>query len=208
MLGILAKKVGMTQIFEEGKEIPVTVVEVGENVILQKKTEDKDGYTALQLGFDEKKEKNTKDPLKGIFKKAGVKPQRFIKEFKVDSVEEYELGQALKADILEGNEYVDVTGTSKGKGFQGTIKRHNFSKQPATHGAHNVHRKPGSIGQSATPSEVMKGMKMAGRMGGDRVTVQNLKLVKIDLDKNILLVKGAVPGAKNGYIEIKPAIKK
>lgn len=208
MSGILGKKIGMTQIFEDGKFVPVTVVEAGPNYVLQKKTEESDGYTALQLGFDEKKEKNTTKPLMGIFNKAGVKPQRFVRELKVDSVEGYELGQEIKADVLSEVEYVDITGTSKGKGTAGVMKRHGFSGNRASHGVSRNHRLGGSIGQSSWPGKVLKGLKMAGRLGNATVTVQNLKVVKVDAENNLLLIKGAVPGSKNGYLVIKPAIKK
>ena len=208
MAGILAKKIGMTQIFENGKFVPVTVVEAGPNFVLQKKTEEKDGYTALQLGFDKKKEKNTTKPMMGIFNKAGVKPLRFVRELKADSVEGYELGQEIKVDILDGVEFVDIRGTSKGKGTAGVMKRHNFSGNRATHGVSRNHRLGGSIGQSSFPSKVLKGLKMAGRYGNAAVTVQNLKVVKVDVENNLLLIKGAVPGPKNGYIVVKPAIKK
>lgn len=208
MAGILAKKIGMTQIFENGKFVPVTVVEAGPNFVLQKKTEEKDGYTALQLGFDEKKEKNTTKPMMGIFNKAGVKPLRFVRELQADSVEGYELGQEIKVDILDGVEFVDIKGTSKGKGTAGVMKRHNFSGNRATHGVSRNHRLGGSIGQSSFPSKVLKGLKMAGRYGNAAVTVQNLKVVKVDVENNLLLIKGAVPGPKNGYIVVKPAIKK
>lgn len=208
VLGILGKKVGMTQVFEGEKLIPVTVISAGPNVVLQKKTADKEGYTAIQVGFDEKSEKNTPNPMLGIFKKAGVKPVRYIKEFLLDSVDGYELGQELKVDLLSDVKFVDITGTSKGKGFQGVIKRYNFNGGPASHGASLFHRAPGSIGNRKTPGEVFKGKKMPGRMGNDRVTVQNLKVVKVDTENNLILVKGAVPGGKNGYLIIKPAIKK
>lgn len=208
MAGILAKKVGMTQIFEDGKFVPVTVVEAGPNFVLQKKTEEKDGYTAVQLGFDEKKEKNTTKPMMGIFNKAGVKPMRFVRELKVETVEGYELGQEIKVDTFGEVEFVDITGTSKGKGTSGVMKRHNFAGNRATHGVSRNHRLGGSIGMSAYPSKVMKGKKMAGQYGNATVTVQNLKVVKVDAENNLLLIKGAVPGPKNGYIVVKPAIKK
>ncbi|MGL5123740.1 MAG: 50S ribosomal protein L3 [Fusobacteriaceae bacterium] len=208
MTGILAKKIGMTQIFEDGKFIPVTVIQAGPNFILQKKTVENDGYSALQLGFDEKKEKNTTKPLMGIFTKAGVTPLRFVKELKVEATDSYELGQELKVDTLTGVEFVDITGTSKGKGTAGVMKRHNFSGNRATHGVSRNHRKGGSIGMSSWPGKVLKNKKMAGQYGNANVTVQNLKVIKIDAENNLLLVKGAVPGAKNGYIVIKPAVKK
>jgi large subunit ribosomal protein L3 len=208
MAGILAKKIGMTQIFENGKLIPVTVVEAGPNYILQKKTVESDGYTAVQLGFDEKKEKNTTKPILGIFKKAGVKPQRFVKELRVSSVDGYELGQEIKADVFNGIEYVDVIGTSKGKGTSGVMKRHGFSGNRATHGVSLNHRLGGSIGMSSFPGKVLRGKRMAGKHGNATVTVQNLKIVKIDAENNVILLKGAVPGSKNGYIVIQSAVKK
>lgn len=208
MAGILAKKIGMTQIFEDGKLIPVTVVEAGPNFVLQKKTAEHDGYTAIQLGFDEKKEKNTTKPILGIFKKAGVKPQRFVKELRVETVEGYELGQEIKVDVLADVEFVDVVGTSKGKGTAGVMKRHGFSGNRASHGVSRNHRLGGSIGMSSFPGKVLKGMKMAGRHGNATVTVQNLKVVKVDAENNLILLKGAVPGAKNGYLVIKSAVKK
>ena len=208
MSGILAKKIGMTQIFEDGKFIPVTVVEAGPNYVLQKKTVENDGYTALQLGFDEKKEKNTTKPIMGIFKKAGVNPQRFVKELRVESVEGFELGQEIKADVLAEVEYVDITGTSKGKGTAGVMKRHNFGGNRASHGVSRNHRLGGSIGMSSWPGKVLKGKRMAGQYGNATVTVQNLKVVKVDVENNLLLIKGAVPGSKNSYIVVKPAVKK
>lgn len=208
MSGILAKKIGMTQIFEDGKFIPVTVVEAGPNFVLQKKTVENDGYTALQLGFDEKKEKNTTKPVMGIFKKAGVNPQRFVKELRVDSVEGYELGQEIKVDVLAGVEFVDITGTSKGKGTSGVMKRHGFGGNRASHGVSRNHRLGGSIGMSTWPGKVLKGKRMAGQYGNETVTVQNLKVVKADAENNLLLIKGAVPGSKNSYIVVKPAVKK
>lgn len=208
MSGILAKKIGMTQIFEDGKFIPVTVVEAGPNFVLQKKTVENDGYTALQLGFDEKKEKNTTKPVMGIFKKAGVNPQRFVKELRVDSVEGYELGQEIKVDVLAGVELVDITGTSKGKGTSGVMKRHGFGGNRASHGVSRNHRLGGSIGMSTWPGKVLKGKRMAGQYGNETVTVQNLKVVKVDAENNLLLIKGAVPGSKNSYIVVKPAVKK
>ena len=194
MSGILAKKIGMTQIFEDGKFIPVTVVEAGPNYVLQKKTVENDGYTALQLGFDEKKEKNTTKPIMGIFKKAGVNPQRFVKELRVDSVEGFELGQEIKADVLAEVEYVDITGTSKGKGTAGVMKRHNFGGNRASHGVSRNHRLGGSIGMSSWPGKVLKGKRMAGQYGNATVTVQNLKVVKVDVENNLLLIKGVLSG--------------
>lgn len=207
-MAILGKKIGMTQIFEDGKIVPVTVIEAGPNFVLQTKTTENDGYVAIQVGFDEKREKNTTKPLMGIFNKAGVKPQRFVRELRVDSVDAYALGQEIKVDILAGVEFVDITGTSKGKGTAGVMKRHNFHGNRATHGVSRNHRLGGSIGNSSTPGEVYKGRKMAGRLGNDKVTVQNLRVVRVDAENNLLLVKGAVPGAKNGYLTIKAALKK
>ena len=207
-MAILGKKIGMTQIFEDGKVVPVTVIEAGPNFVLQTKTTEKDGYVAIQVGFGEKREKNTTKPLMGIFNKAGVKPQRFVRELRVESVEGYTLGQEIKVDVLGTTEFVDITGTSKGKGTAGVMKRHNFHGNRATHGVSRNHRLGGSIGNSSTPGEVYKGRKMAGRMGNEKVTVQNLKVVRVDVGNNLLLVKGAVPGAKNGYLTIKAALKK
>ena len=207
-MAILGKKIGMTQIFEDGKVVPVTVIEAGPNFVLQTKTTEKDGYVAIQVGFGEKREKNTTKPLMGIFNKAGVKPQRFVRELRVESVEGYTLGQEIKVDVLGTTEFVDITGTSKGKGTAGVMKRHNFHGNRATHGVSRNHRLGGSIGNSSTTGEVYKGRKMAGRMGNEKVTVQNLKVVRVDVENNLLLVKGAVPGAKNGYLTIKAALKK
>ena len=207
-MAILGKKIGMTQIFEDGKVVPVTVIEAGPNFVLQTKTTEKDGYVAIQVGFGEKREKNTTKPLMGIFNKAGVKPQRFVRALRVESVEGYTLGQEIKVDVLGTTEFVDITGTSKGKGTAGVMKRHNFHGNRATHGVSRNHRLGGSIGNSSTPGEVYKGRKMAGRMGNEKVTVQNLKVVRVDVENNLLLVKGAVPGAKNGYLTIKAALKK
>lgn len=208
MSGILGKKIGMTQIFEDGKFVPVTVVEAGPNYVLQKKVVENDGYAALQLGFDEKREKNSTKPMMGIFNKVGVKPLRFVKEVKVDAVDSYELGQEIKVDVLEGIEFVDITGTSKGKGTSGVMKRHGFGGNRASHGVSRNHRLGGSIGQSSWPGKVLKGLRMAGQHGNSTVTVQNLKVVKVDVENNVILVKGAVPGAKNGYVVVRPAVKK
>lgn len=208
MLGLVGKKVGMTQIFEEGKLIPVTVITAGPNYVLQKKDVEKEGYTALQVGFDETREKVVSKPLLGIFKKAGVAPQKYIGEFTVDSIDGFELGQEIKVDLFNEVKFVDVTGVSKGKGFQGVMKRHGFGGNRKTHGVSRAHRNPGSIGQSTTPSKVLKGMRMPGRMGNDTVTVQSLRVIKVDVENNLLIVKGAIPGAKDGYLTIKPAVKK
>lgn len=208
MQGLVGKKIGMTQVFENGKLVPVTVIQAGPNYVLQKKNVEKEGYNAIQVGFDEKREITVTKPLMGIFTKAGTKPLAYVTEFTVESVEGFELGQEFKVDIFSETEFVDVTGISKGKGFQGVMKRHGFGGNRATHGVSVAHRNPGSIGQSTTPSKVLKGIKMPGRMGNDRVTVLNLRVMKCDAENNLLLVKGAIPGAKNGYVIVRPAIKK
>ena len=206
---LLGKKIGMTQIFEGEKLIPVTVIEAGPNFVIQKKNVEKDGYNALTLGYDEKKEKNTIKPEMGVFKKAGVTPKKFLKEFRTDNLDSYELGQEIKVDSFEGIEFVDVSGTSKGKGTAGVMKRHNFGGNRATHGVSRNHRLGGSnAGGAASNSNVPKGKKMAGRLGNETVTVQNLRVVKFDVENNLLLVKGAIPGPKNGYLVIKKSVKK
>jgi large subunit ribosomal protein L3 len=203
MAGIIGKKVGMTSIFDEaGKQIPCSVIEAGPCVVTQVKTQEVDGYEALQLGFDDKKDKHTTNALKGHFKKAGVTPKRKVVEFD-NFNKELKAGSEVKADIFSEGEFVDVIGTSKGKGFQGVVKRHNFAGVGGqTHGQHNRLRAPGSLGASSWPSRVFKGMRMAGRMGGDRVKVQNLQIVKIFSDQNLIVVKGSIPGAKGSYILI------
>ena len=206
---ILGKKIGMTQIFEDEKLIPVTVIEAGPNFIVQKKSEEKDGYNAITLAYDDKKEKNTNKPEAGLFKKAGITPKKFLKEFKVADTASYELGQEFKVDVLEGIEFVDITGTSKGKGTAGVMKRHNFGGNRASHGVSRNHRLGGSnAGGAASNSNVPKGKKMAGRLGNEQVTVQNLRVIKFDVENNLLLVKGAIPGPKNGYLVIKKSVKK
>ena len=206
---LLGKKIGMTQIFEGEKLIPVTVIEAGPNFVIQKKNVSKDGYNALTLGYDDKKEKNTIKPEMGVFKKAGVTPKKFLKEFRTDNLDSYELGQEIKVDSFEGIEFVDVSGTSKGKGTAGVMKRHNFGGNRATHGVSRNHRLGGSnAGGAASNSNVPKGKKMAGRLGNENVTVQNLRVVKFDVENNLLLVKGAIPGPKNGYLVIKKSVKK
>ena len=206
---ILGKKIGMTQIFEDEKLIPVTVIEAGSNFVVQIKTNEKEGYNAITLAFDEKKEKNTNKPEAGLFKKAGITPKKFLKEFKVADTASYELGQEFKVDVLEGIEFVDITGTSKGKGTAGVMKRHNFGGNRASHGVSRNHRLGGSnAGGAASNSNVPKGKKMAGRLGAEKVTVQNLRVIKFDVENNLLLVKGAIPGPKNGYLVIKKSVKK
>ena len=204
--GILGTKLGMTQIFNEaGEVVPVTVVAVEGNVVLQLKTVETDGYEALQLGFGDIKESRQNKPAKGHAAKASATPKRFIKEIRT-SVEGYEIGQEIKADIFAAGELVDVTGTSKGKGFQGAIKRHGQSRGPMAHGS-RYHRRPGSMGAASDPSRVFKGKNLPGQMGGTRVTIQNLEIVKVDAEKNVILIKGNVPGSKKSLIEIKSARK-
>lgn len=214
---LLGKKLGMTQIFsEDGKFIPVTLIQAGPCPILQVKTKDSDGYTALQLGFDEKKIKPEKKrkfrralkPEIGHAKKADTTPKRFVREVGWDGEGEYELGQVLTAEELAEVTYVDVVGTTKGRGFTGVMKRHGFKGGKATHGQHNRDRHGGAIGQASDPGRVFKGMKMPGRYGNERVTVQNLQLVKVDTEKNIVAVKGAIPGHNGSYVVIKKALKK
>lgn len=207
MKSILGKKVGMTQIFtEEGIVIPVTVVEVGPMKVVQKKTVEKDGYNAIQVGYQEIKEKRVNKPLKGHFDKANVEFKKYLREIRVNNIDSYEIGQEIKADIFAVGDKVDVTGTSKGKGFQGVIKKYNYGRGPMTHGS-KYHRGIGSMGGSATPARILKGKKMPGQMGRERVTVQNLEVVRVDAEKNFLLVKGAVPGPKGGFITIKETVK-
>lgn len=207
MKGILGKKIGMTQIFtEDGVVIPVTVVEAGPVTVLQKKNIEKDGYNSIQVGFVDAKAKHINKPLKGHFEKANVDYKRHLTEFRTDDVENYEIGQELKADVFAAGDMIDVTGTSKGKGFQGVIKRHGQSRGPETHGS-RYHRRPGSMGASAYPAKVFKGKKLPGHMGNVKVTVQNLEVIKIDTDRNLLLVKGAIPGPKGGLLTIKESVK-
>jgi large subunit ribosomal protein L3 len=205
MSGLIGKKIGMTSFFDaNGKYTPCTVIEAGPCVVTQVKTNEKDGYTALQLSFDEKKEKNTSNAMKGHFGLAKTSPKRKVVEFR-HFTEEKNLGEVLTVDLFAEGDFVDVIGTSKGKGFQGVVKRHGFSgvgHANKSHGQHDRERAPGSLGASSDPSRVMKGMRMAGRMGGNRKKVQNLVVVKIMPEKNILLVKGSVPGAKGSYVLI------
>ncbi|HDP1313397.1 TPA: 50S ribosomal protein L3 [Enterococcus faecalis] len=204
--GILGKKVGMTQIFtESGELIPVTVVEATPNVVLQVKTVETDGYEAIQVGYQDKREVLSNKPAKGHVAKANTAPKRFIKEFKNVELGEYEVGKEIKVDVFQAGDVVDVTGTTKGKGFQGAIKRHGQSRGPMSHGS-RYHRRPGSMGPVA-PSRVFKNKRLAGRMGGDRVTIQNLEVVKVDVERNVILIKGNIPGAKKSLITIKSAVK-
>ncbi len=200
--GILGKKIGMTQVFaENGDLIPVTVVEVSPNVVLQKKTVETDGYEAIQLGVEDKRESLANNPEKGHVAKANTAPKRFIREIRGVDVEEYEVGQEVTVDVFEEGELINVTGVSKGKGFQGTIKRYGHALGPASHGS-RFHRAPGSIG-SVDAQRVFKGHTMPGRMGGDTVTIENLEVVRVDAERNVLLVKGNVPGARKSYVVVK-----
>ncbi|MCM3164467.1 50S ribosomal protein L3 [Metabacillus litoralis] len=204
--GILGRKVGMTQVFaENGDLIPVTVIEASPNVVLQKKSVDTDGYNAVQLGFEDKREKLSNKPEKGHVAKANTAPKRFVKELREASLEQIEVGQEVKVDIFTAGEIVDVTGISKGKGFQGSIKRHGQSRGPMSHGS-RYHRRPGSMGPVA-PNRVFKNKLLPGRMGGERITVQNLEIVRVDAERNLLLIKGNVPGPKKALITVKSAVK-
>ena len=206
MKGILGKKIGMTQVFtEEGLVIPVTVVEAGPVAVTQIKTLENDGYEAIQVGYVDAKEKALNKPQKGHLAKAGVL-KRHLKEFRVDTVEGYEVGQEIKADLFTAGERIDVTGISKGKGFQGPIKRHGQSRGPESHGS-RYHRRPGSMGACSYPGRVFKNKKLAGHMGSVKITIQNLEVVRVDAEKNLLLIKGAIPGAKGSVVTVKAAIK-
>ena len=207
--GILGKKLGMTQVFDDkGRVHPVTVVQAGPCVVVQKKTQESDGYNAIQLGFDDQKERKTTKPEKGHFAKVNLKPKKFVRELRLDSIDGFEVGQELKADLFASGELVDVTGTSRGKGFAGTVKRWGFNRGPMTHGS-KYHRGPGSLGMriSGGGGKVIKGRKMPGRLGGDRVTIQGLKIVRVDSDRNLLLIKGAIPGAEGALVTIKDSVK-
>ena len=204
--GILGKKVGMTQIFtESGELIPVTVVEATPNVVLQVKTVETDGYEAIQVGFEDMREVLSNKPAKGHVAKANTAPKRFIREFKGVELEGLEVGSEIKVDVFQAGDIVDVTGTTKGKGFQGVIKRHGQSRGPMAHGS-RYHRRPGSMGPVA-PNRVFKNKHLAGRIGGNRVTIQNLEIVRVDAERNVILIKGNVPGAKKSLITIKSAVK-
>jgi len=205
MSALLGKKIGMTNVFSaDGKLVPVTVLQVGPCVVTQVKTEETDGYTALQLGFDEKSIEKMNKPDAGHLKKTTDKGFRVLREFRTDNVEDVEAGAVISADVFTVGEKISVTGISKGRGFQGTIKRHGFSRGPETHGCRN-HRKPGSVGNSAWPGKIIKGKKMPGHMGVDKTTVKNLTIVDIKHDDNLILVKGAVPGFKTGVVEVRKA---
>jgi large subunit ribosomal protein L3 len=207
MKSILGKKVGMTQVFtEQGEVVPVTVVESGEMVVVQKKTVEKDGYNAIQVGFGKIKPKNVTKPIKGHFEKAKLEPKKFLREFKVDNIDDYEVGQKIGVDVFQAGDKVDVIGTSKGKGFAGSIKRHGHHRGPMSHGS-KFHRLRGSLGASSYPAKVVKGTKAHGHMGHERVTVLNLEVIKVDVDKNAILLKGAIPGPKKGLVKIRETVR-
>jgi large subunit ribosomal protein L3 len=205
--GILGKKIGMTQIFDEnGNVIPVTAIQAGPCVVTQKKTTENDGYSALQLGFEEKKEKQVNKAIKGHFAKANVSAKKYLREFQLENSTDYSVGNVIKADIFIVGDRVDISGVSKGKGFQGVIKRHGQHRGPMTHGS-MYHRRPGSMGATTTPGRVFKGKKLPGHMGNEKITIQNLDVVGVDAENNILLVRGAVPGQKNGLLYIMETVK-
>lgn len=205
---LLGRKLGMTQVWdEEGKLVPVTVVEVEKNVVTDIRTPERDGYTALQLGFGQLGERKVTKPMAGHFAKSGVTPRRHLAEVRTTDAGSYELGQELGADLFETGALVDVTGNTKGKGFAGVMKRHGFQGVSSSHGAHRNHRKPGSIGACATPGRVFRGLNMAGRMGGERRTIMNLKVQAIDADKGLVVIAGAIPGPKGGIVMIRSAVK-
>ncbi|MCT1627449.1 50S ribosomal protein L3 [Corynebacterium sanguinis] len=206
--GILGKKLGMTQIFDEdNRVIPVTVVEAGPVVVTQIRTPETDGYSAIQIAYGDIDPRKMKKPQAGHFKKAGVNPRRHVVEIRMDDTSAYEVGQEFNATIFDGDTYVDVVGTTKGKGYAGAMKRHGFAGQGASHGNQAAHRRVGSIGACATPGRVFKGTRMAGRMGSNRVTTQNLKIQRIDGDNNLILIKGAIPGVKGSIVTVKTAVK-
>jgi large subunit ribosomal protein L3 len=206
--GLLGTKLGMTQVWnDQGKLVPVTVIQITPNVVTQIRTPEVDGYTAVQIAYGQIDPRKSNKPASGHFDKAGVTPRRHLTEVRTADAAEYTLGQEIAVDVFEAGAKVDVVGTSKGKGFAGVMKRHNFKGVSASHGSHRNHRKPGSIGASSTPSRVFKGMRMAGRMGGDRTTVMNLTVQAVDAEKGLLLVKGAVPGAAGRLVFVRNAVK-
>lgn len=204
MSGLIGKKLGMTRIFDaKGNDVQVSVIQTGPCYVTEIRTKDKHGYDALQLGFDEKRDKSVRKPERGHFAKSGVKPMRVVREFRTFDIGQFKLGDAIKAEtVFQVGDKVKVIGLSKGKGFQGAVKRHHFGGGPVTHGQSDRMRAPGSLGGSSYPSRVYKGLRMAGRMGGERVTTRNLKIVRVDADNNIVMVRGAIPGAKNGTVVI------
>jgi|SRR5690625_4867819 len=207
--GLLGRKVGMTQTWDDNNRIvPVTVIEAGTNVVTQIRKAETDGYTAIQIGFGEIEGRKVTKPRAGQFDKAGVTPRRHVAELRTGAIEDYEVGQELSPEMFTAGDVVDITGTSKGKGYAGVMKRHGFGGVSATHGAHRNHRKPGAIGGCASPGRVFKGMRMAGRMGNERVTVQSLSIHAVDADKGLILIKGSVPGPKGSTVMIRSAAKK
>ncbi len=208
MVGLLGRKFGMTQIYDEnGNDIPVTVLEVGPCVVTDIRTSEKDGYSAVQLGYREKKEKNVKKPVLGQFRKNKIEPKQILREFRTDKAESVEIGSKVVVSTFEAGDYVDVTGSSIGKGYQGVVKRHGFSGGERRHGS-KFGREPGSIGMSATPARVFKGTKLPGQMGNKRVTVQNVKVLQVDIENNLLIVKGQVPGVEGGFVSVNNSVKK
>ena len=207
MKNIIGRKIGMTQIFQEdGRVIPVTVIQAGPLFVIQKKTVEKDGYNAIQVGFESIDEKRLSKPAKGHFDKGQVSYKKYLREFRVENPDDFQIGQEIKVDVFETGDMVDVIGTSKGKGTQGVIKRHGFSRGRETHGS-RMHRTAGGMSASAYPGKVFKGHRMSGRMGNERVTIQNLEVVRVDVDKNLILIKGGVPGPKKGLVTIKATTK-
>ncbi len=203
MIGLIGKKIGMTQIFnEEGKVIPVTVIQAGPCTIVQKKVKEKDGYNAIQLGFEEMKERKANKPFLGHFKKKGLKPKKILREIRVDDISKFKESDEIKVDIFSNSKYVNIQGISKGKGFMGVMKRWGFKGMPASHGTHRKHRHPGAIGQRTYPGRVFKGKKMGGRTGNETITVKKLSVVGVDSEKNILMVKGSVPGSRGTTLMI------
>jgi large subunit ribosomal protein L3 len=208
MTGILGTKLGMTQVFNEsGQVVPVTVVQAGPCVVTAVRTPDNDGYSAVQIGFGEIDPRKVTKPVAGLFEKAGVTPRRYVAEIRTENASEYQLGQEVTASVFEAGQYVDVTGKSKGKGTAGVMKRHGFRGLSSSHGTQRKHRAPGSIGACATPGRVFKGVRMAGRMGAQRTTVQSLTVHAVDNDKNLLLIKGAVPGPRGGLVMVRSAAR-
>ncbi len=203
---IIARKIGMTRLWKDDKVVPVTVLKAGPCVVVQKKTVDKDGYNAVQLGFEEVSEKKLTKPLLGVFKKANVKPMRVLKEFRVDNVDEYSVGQEITVAIFQEGDKIDITGWTKGRGFAGAMKRWNFQGGPKSHGA-KFHRELGSVGQHTEPARIFKGKKMPGRYGNERVTILNSEVVKVDPENNLIAVKGGVPGARGSLVLIRSAVK-